>query len=338
MKIAVGTEKGAYQVDSTTGAIVGPSFPGWKVTAFGTTPSGDHLAAVGSNWFGAAIHRSSDWNDWHQIENGPTYGEERPLTQIWTLKTVGDRILAGVADAGLFSSTDDGETWEPFEGLNEHPTRDQWEPGFGGLCAHRILTSEDSIWVAISAVGVFRSDDGGDTWQPKNTGITSVTSAEDAPPPEVGYCVHNLDHDPANPNRIWRQDHAGVFRSYDGGDTWERIEQGLPAGFGFVMRRDHRTGRLFVLPLEADVNRIPVNGQFRAYASDDDGDSWHVSGDGWDPAPTFSTVLRGAVAADGQGTVVLGTTGGSIWLTENSGGSWSRLDPTFPRIGTVALL
>jgi hypothetical protein len=336
MHLAIGTEKGGYIIDGE-GAVSGPLFPGWKVSSFGRTPDGNYLAGLGSNWFGAAVHRSPDLKDWTQIENGPTYGESRPLNQMWTFHTVGDRIWAGVAEAGLFFSDDGGDSWQPVEGLNEHRTRPEWQPGFGGLCAHRILTKGETMWVGISAVGVFRSDDGGETWELKNDGVPAAGVPDDSPRPEVGYCVHNLDHDPDDPQRMWRQDHMGVFRSYDGGDSWERIESGLPAGFGFVMRRDHASGRLFVLPLEADVNRVPIEGRFGAYLSEDGGDSWVPAGTGWPDAPTYTSVLRGAVAADGDGRIALGTTGGKVWLTEDAGDTWRELTPTFPRIEAVAI-
>lgn len=338
MKIAIGTEKGGYLTDTVTGHVTGPHFPGWKVTAFGRSPDGSHLAAVGSNWFGVGVHRSRDWEEWAQDDEPPTYGDRHELSQIWTFATVDEQVYAGVADAGLFTSDDGGRRWSEVDALNRHHTRDEWGPGLGGLCAHRILTDGDTMWVAISAVGIFRSDDGGASWEPKNDGIPAPGLPDDAPRPEVGYCVHNLDHDPARPERMWRQEHTGVFRSLDGGDSWERIETGLPAGFGFVMRRDHASGRLFVVPLESDGNRVPVDGALRAYVSHDDGESWEVAGSGWDEAPTFTAVLRGAVDTDGNGTVAFGTTSGDVWSTTDAGDTWSRLDASFPRIGAVKVL
>ena len=342
MKIAVGTEKGAYVVDDADGAweVSGPLFPGWKVSAFGSAPDGTHLAAVGSNWFGVGIHRSGDFETWEQTEQPPTWAEEteRKMEQVWTFHTVGDRIWAGVAEAGLFTSDDQGVTWSPVDGLNEHRTRDDWHPGFGGLCAHRVKVDGDTQWVAISAVGVFRSDDGGETWEPKNDGVDAVGLPEDAPRPEVGYCVHCLAHDPSNPGRIWRQDHSGIYRTEDGGDKWERIENGLPANFGFVMWRDTESERLLTIPLEADANRVPVDGALRVYRSDDDGDSWSVAGSGWQESPQFTGVLRGAFDGDHLGTFCFGTTGGKLWLTRDNGDRWQELEPSFPRIGVVKLL
>lgn len=342
MKIAVGTEKGAYLLEESAGSwnVTGPMFPGWKVTAFGTAPDGTYLAAVGSNWFGVGIHRSADFMDWDQIDEPPAWPEEtgRKMEQIWTFHTGGDRIWAGVAEAGLFTSDDQGVSWAPVAGLNEHRTRDQWHPGAGGLCAHRVMVDGDTHWVAISAVGVFRSDDGGETWEPRDEGVNTVGLPEDAPRPEVGFCVHCVAHDPNDPTRIWRQDHSGVYRTADGGEKWERIEDGLPASFGFVMWRDDASERLFTIPLEADENRVPVDGLLRVYASDNDGDSWAVAGSGWSEAPQFTGVLRGAFDGDNEGAFCFGTTGGKLWLTADNGGDWTELGPAFPRIAAVKLL
>lgn len=340
MKIAVGTEKGGYVVDPSSQTVIGPLFPGWKVSAFGQAPDGTHLAAVGSNWFGVGIHRSSDFENWEQTDDPPMWPEEaeRKMEQVWTFHTVGDRIWAGVAQAGLFTSDDNGITWQPVDGLNEHRTRGDWQPGFGGLCAHRVMVDGDTQWVSISAVGVFRSDDGGETWEPKNDGIKWVDAPEEAERPEVGYCVHCVAHHSDEPSRIWRQDHSGVYRTTNGGDSWERIEDGLPASFGFMMWRDDASGRLFTLPLEADANRIPVDGELRVYRSDDDGDTWEVSGTGWAAKPQFTGVLRGAFDGDGDGTFCFGTTGGKLWFTADNGESWIELEPAFPRIGAVKIL
>jgi photosystem II stability/assembly factor-like uncharacterized protein len=342
MKIAVGTEKGAYLLDDGSGSwsVQGPMFPGWKVSAFGSATDGTHVAAVGSNWFGIGIHRSDDFTSWEPIDAPPAWPTEteRKMEQVWTFHTAGDRVWAGVSEAGLFTSDDNGVTWSPVDGLNEHRTRDAWEPGFGGLCAHRVEVAGSTVWVAISAVGVFRSDDGGATWNPKDDGIDPVGLPEDAPRPEVGYCVHCIAHHPDEPNRIWRQDHSGVYRTEDGGDKWTRIENGLPASFGFVMWRDDGSGRLFTIPLEADANRVPVDGALRVYRSDDDGDSWAISGQGWSDSPQFTGVLRGAFDGDHQGVFCFGTSGGKLWLTRDNGEIWEELGPGFPRIGAVKLL
>jgi hypothetical protein len=341
-RIAVGTEKGAYllQGSGSSWTVDGPLFPGWKVSAFGQAPDGAHLAAVGSNWFGIGVHRSPDFADWTELESAPSWpeGGGRKMEQVWTFHRDADRLWAGVAEAGLFTSDDGGLTWEPVPSLNEHRTRADWGPGFGGLCAHRVLTAGERIWVAISAVGCFRSDDGGATWEAKNEGIPAVDSADRGDRPEVGYCIHGLAHDPARPDRMWRQDHLGMFRTVDGGDTWVRNEEGLPSGFGFVIWRNPGTGRLLTVPLHSSENRVPVEGRLRVYASDDDGDSWAVAGEGWADSPQFTGVLRGSFDGDDSGLFCFGTTGGKLWLTEDGGDSWRELPPAFPRIGAVRLV
>ncbi|MDH3307408.1 MAG: exo-alpha-sialidase [Acidimicrobiia bacterium] len=341
MTLAIGTEKGGFLLDHTAAGwtVRPPLFPGWKVTAFGRAPSGEYLLAVGSNWFGAAIHRSRDLSTWDQVIAGPSYeGLDRPLTQIWTLATQGTRIYAGVDEAGLFRSDDDGVTWQPVTGLNEHETRPGWVPGLGGLAAHRILTdpgNDDRIWCAISAVGLFRSDNGGETWDTKNHGIRQGLEIEDFD--GIGFCVHSVTLDPDNPDHLWRQEHTGVFRSTDGGDSWEPIEKGLPAVFGMIMTRDHASGRLFVIPLESDERRLPVDGRFGVYRSDDNGDTWMPSGTGWPQEPTYTSVLRGAMTADQTGGIFLGTTGGQVWASADLGETWERLPLVVPRILTVAV-
>lgn len=327
MTVAIGTEKGAYLLGDD-GSVEGPLFAGWKVTAWGRH-EGRTYAALASNWFGASIHRSDDLATWAQVDDGPEYPEGRSLEQIWTIRTVGDRMLAGVAEAGLFSSTD-GDHWSPIESFNEYPGRDEWSPGLGGLATHHILSDGPTIWLGVSAVGVFRSDDGGAGFSRKDDGVTPVV--------EDGHCVHGLALDPARHGLLWRQDHSGVYRTEDGGDHWERCENGLPANFGFPMVRDHASGRLFVVPLESDGNRLPVDGRFAAYRSDDDGDTWERSGIGWADAPQYTTVLRNAATGNGDGTIVLGTTGGSIWRTDDAGDHWWSLPHVFPRILAVELL
>jgi photosystem II stability/assembly factor-like uncharacterized protein len=337
--IAVGTEKGAYLLrsdDRRDWRVEGPHFAGWKATAFGDAPDGTAVATVASNWFGHGVFRSTDLADWQQTDDAPAWPEDgdREMNQVWTLHRDGDRLYAGVDEAGLFTSDDGGVTWQPVDALNEHASRSSWMPGLGGLCAHRVLTAGERIWVAISSVGVFRSDDGGDSFQRKDEGVEAAQSPEDGAQ-AAAYCVHGVVQDPDDPDRIWRQEHLGMFRTTDGGDTWERNEEGLPSRFGFAIDRTHRSGRLFCAPLHSDANRVPVDGAFRVYASDDDGDSWHVAGTGWPEDPTFTGVLRGAITTDQAGGVWVGTTSGDVWGTTDDGETWERLPGTFPRILAV---
>jgi hypothetical protein len=366
--LIVGTEKGGFlcrSEDRSRWTVEGPLFKGWRVTASTRTPSGSTLVATASQVYGPALHASTDLKEWHQIESGPAYpqasdpqppapgvpvgaGFEPKLNQIWTLVAAGKRIYAGVDTAGLFTSDDDGRTWQPVAALNDHETRPNWFPGAGGLCAHSILVRGSRIWVGISAVGVWRSDDGGKTWQPKNRGVRHVI--EDKTYKEIGFCVHGLAADPDDTNTIYRQDHAGFYVTRDGGDTWEAAEDGLPVGvvgmpgqkiraiYGFPIVMDPRTKSLFIFPLESDEYRMPIDGRFRVYRSRDGGSSWEGLGEGLPTTPTYCNVLRGAMAVDGQKPcgVYVGTTGGQLFASANAGDSWRPIPCTLPRILHVA--
>lgn len=339
--LAVGTVKGAFLLRSHRDGgwgVEGPVFPGWEVTAFGRAEDGTVLAGVASGWFGPAVHRSPDLATWEQVADGPAWpeGTGRKLNKIWFFHRDDATLWCGVDDAGIFRSDDHGVSWQSVPGLNEHPTRPGWSPGAGGMCAHHMMTDGDRVWVGISAVGVMRSDDGGATFTRRDEGIVSLAGPEDES--FDGSCVHGLVADPADPSRIWRQDHSGVYRTEDGGDTWQTIEDGLPAAFGFPIARDDASGALFVVPLAADVNRLPVDGRFCAYRSTNGGDSWHQAGSGWPEGPTFTSVLRRAMCTDGRGGVYLGTTGGSVWASHDVGDNWYEVPARFPRIATVAVL
>ncbi|CAN5374807.1 hypothetical protein BH23ACT9_BH23ACT9_36250 [soil metagenome] len=339
--LAVGTLKGGWVLrDDQPGGgwgIESPLFQGWEVTALGQAADGTYLAATGSRWFGCGIHRIPDMVTWTPVEQGPDYAGSGPeMQQIWRFTTGPDaRIWCGVAQAGVFTSDDHGQTWQPLGAFNAHGTREHWQPGAGGMCAHSILLDGQRLWVGASAVGVFRSEDGGASIEPFNDGIEDAVPDG---PPGIGFCVHSIVADPADPDRIWRQDHTGVYRTTDGATTWQRIEEGLPARFGFPIVHDAASGSLFVVPLAADEDRTPVDGRFAAWRSTDGGDSWHRSGTGWPDEPSWTSVLRGAMATDGGGGIFLGTTGGQLWASDDAGDSWRRLPGTYPRIAALAVL
>lgn len=341
--IGVGTRKGAWLArrDGRNWDIEGPFLKGWEIGTFGRAASGRHLLTTSSSWYGAAIHRSPDLAEWTQVVDGPSYGDgsDHKLEAIWTIHGVEGRLFAGVAEAGLFTSDDDGETWHPLSGFNGHPTRPGWQPGFGGLVAHRILHDADDprrMWVAVSAVGVFFTDDGGGSWSLRNQGVGKTAPNDDFE--DIGYCVHCLAADPGDADTIWRQDHNGVFRTTDGGTSWERIENGLPARFGFPLVRDEASGALFVVPQESDQYRLPPDGRLVVYRSLDGGDSWHAAAGGLSEEPTFDGVLRNAMDTDGDGGVFLGTTGGDVWCSFEAGDGWERLPARLPRITSVAVI
>jgi hypothetical protein len=341
--VVVGTLKGAFlfrsNEDRSDWSVEGPLFKGWKVTAFARAEDGEYLAATASDVYGPAIHRSRDLVEWSQIEAGPAWpeGGERKLNQIWTLLPHEDTWWAGVDVAGLFRSTDRGETWQSVEGLNEHPTRAGWFPGAGGLCAHALLVDPKNpsrVWTGISAVGVFRSDDGGAEWRPKNNGVPVIM--EDQENQDIGFCVHALVADPDDADLIYRRDHLGMFRSHNGGDTWERIENGLPSTFGFPLVMDRKTKTLYAFPLESDEYRMPADGRFEVYRSRDGGDSWQPLSNGL-PSPAYMGVLRHAMAVDELDPcgVYVGTTAGTVHASADGGESWTDLPATLPRVLTV---
>ncbi len=194
------------------------------------------------------------------------------------------------------------------------------------------------MWVAVSAVGVFATEDDGASWELRNRGVVAAAPSAGA---DIGYCVHSLVADPAGADTIWRQDHRGVYRTTNAGRDWQRIEEGIPGtGFGFPIARDPATGSLYVIPLESDEYRMPVGGRLQVYRSTDNGDSWHPCRAGLPDYSSYTIVLRDAMDVDGHtpGGIYFGTTSGDVWISIDAGETWRRLPGTFPRITTVKVL
>jgi photosystem II stability/assembly factor-like uncharacterized protein len=343
--VIVGTEKGAFLCRSEDGRqkwdIEGPLFKGWRVTASGRSPSGRYLLATTSQVYGAALHVGADLKTWRQIDKGPAYpqGGDRKLNQIWTFHCGPDRHYAGVDEAGLFVSDDDGESWRPVSGMNDHPSRRAWFPGAGGLCAHVVLTHPDrpaQIWCGISAVGAFRSDDGGHTWEPRNEGVRCMSPDKEFP--GIGYCIHGLAQDPDDPDTLYRQDHSGMYRTRNGGVSWERNEDGLPSWFGFPIAIDPGSRMLFSFPMESDEYRLPVEGRCRVFRSRNKGDSWEALDRGLPDGPYYGSVLRGALTVDRLEPVgvYVGSTSGDVFVSADGGDSWQTLACRLPRVLSVA--
>lgn len=340
----VGTDKGLFILrsnDRQSWTVDGPHFKGWRATASARDPRGRWFVATASQVYGTALHVSDDLEQWTPIDAAPTWGADsgRKLNQVWTFNLHDSRYYAGVDVAGLFASDDRGQTWQPVTGLNEHETRGGWFPGAGGLCAHCVLVDDANpqrVWCGISAVGVFRSDDGGATWTPKNEGVKVVI--EDKHHPDIGYCVHGLAADPHDANTIWRRDHVGMYRSRDAGDHWERIENGLPSWFGFPIALDRNTKDLWIIPLESDEYRLPVDGRLEVYRSRDGGDSWQSTSAGLPREHAYCGVLRGALDVDHLSPcgVTFGTTAGDVYTSADAGESWTRVPVTLPRVFSVA--
>jgi photosystem II stability/assembly factor-like uncharacterized protein len=343
--VIVGTEKGAFVCrsgnDRRRWEVGEPLFKGWRVTASARSATGRYLVATTSQVYGAALHVSTDLDTWQQIEKGPAYpaGGDRKLNQIWTIRCGPSRHFAGVDEAGLFVSDDDGNSWRPVAGLNDHPSRRSWFPGAGGLCAHSVLAHPkrpDQIWCGISAVGVWRSDNGGHSWTPKNEGVRCMAPDKDFP--GIGYCVHGLALDADDPDTIYRQDHSGMYRSRNAGETWEKNEEGLGSWFGFPIAMDVRSGTLYAFPLESDEYRLPIGGKCRVYRSRTKGDSWEPVSAGLPTEPYYGSVLRGAIAVDGldPAGVYVGSTSGDVFASADGGDSWQTLPCRLPRVLSVA--
>lgn len=350
--LLVGTRKGAFVLESTEDrsewAVRGPLLPGWDVANMVLDDRGTPTlyAAVNHFVYGPTIHRSTDLGEtFEQVESGPAVPEasDRELNQIWTI-TPGpaddrDCLYAGVDEAALFVTRDGGDTWSEVPGLANHPTREGWFPGKGGLCCHSICldpTDRDRLWVAISAVGVFRTEDGGEHWTLCNDGL--AVAAPDDEHDHLGSCVHRLVSDPTDPDRLYQQNHVGVYRTTDGADTWQRIDEGLPSSFGFPMElhpRDPET--LYTVPLQSDEYRMAIDGDPAVYRSTDAGDSWERLADGM-PTNAWVTVLRHALAVDDRNPagIYVGTTGGSVYASADAGDTWRTLDVSLPRINSLS--
>lgn len=353
--VLVGTRKGAFLLSSDRERrdwrIEGPLLKGWEVSCMEVDARGDTptiYAGVGHFVYGATIHRSRDLGKtWEQLEARPAYepGSEKKLNRIWSI-TPGrpgeeGTLYAGIDEAGLFRSRDSGETWEPLDGLNRHATREAWSPGAGGLCCHTVLLDPNDsqrLWVGISAVGSFRSDDDGATWELVTDGLP--VAVEDGEHAGVGSCVHKMVLDPEQPDVLYQQNHQGVLRSRNGATSWERIENGLPSQFGFPMVMHPRDGRtLYTIPLESDEYRLPIDGRLAVYRTRDGGDSWTALREGL-PVDSYQGVLRNAMAVDPLDPcgVYFGTTGGQVYASADEGESWREIPCNLPRIASVTAL
>lgn len=350
--LLVGTAKGVFIAESdgdrSDWEVRGPYAKGWKAYSVTADTRGGKpvlWAGLASDVYGPHLQRSDDLGrTWVAVDSGPRFadGGPRKLRQIWALQPgPGDGTLyAGVAEAALFESRDGGATWTLNQGLEQHPTRERWAPGAGGLCLHTVLLDPKNPkrqFVGISAVGMLRSDDGGRSWQVRNEGVKPVALEESPKYPEIGRCLHKMVQDPQNPNHLYQQNHTGVYRTRDAGDHWERIENGLPSNFGFpiVMHpRDSRT--LYVIPQESDEFRLFNDGRVGVYRTRSGGDSWHAVGRGL-PADNYAGVLRDAFGADSLDPAGLyfGTSSGQLFASADEGESWRLLPAQFPRILAV---
>ncbi len=348
--LLIGTVKGVflYHTDEKRSAwkLTGPHLGGWEVFSLcGDSRNGRILAGTEEFMHGPTIRTSEDFGaTWEKVEREPRLakGTKGELKHIWQIvpghPSQPGTWYAGVDDAALFVSRDDGKTWDELTGLTKHPTRPRWVPGFGGLCLHSIVVDPVNprrLWVGISAVGVFRSDDAGETWKLCNEGLPNV-APEFIKDPDMGRCVHKLVLDPARPGRLAMQFHGGVFVSENAGDAWTRISAGLPHDFGFPLAAT-TGGGLFVVPLIGGDNRIVPGGALKVWRSRDLGRTWRALTKGLPQKEHYVGVLRDAMTSDPltPAGIYMGTTGGEIFYSKDDGDSWKKLPASFPRITTL---
>jgi photosystem II stability/assembly factor-like uncharacterized protein len=351
MLLLAGTRKGLFlftSPDRERWKMRGPFLQGKEINHAMSDPrTGRIFATANDAWFGSEIVFSDDLGaTWTSAKRNPAFAadSDQKLERIWHVEpgraSEPGVLYAGVAPAALFRSADGGETWEEVRTLSAHPTRDRWHPGAGGLCLHSIqLDPRDPqrMWVGISAVGVFRTDDGGTTWQTRNRG----TRAEFMPEkyPEFGQCVHKLLLARGDSGSVlFQQNHCGVYRSADAGDTWQEITAGLPSDFGFPLATHPRNpDTAWVLPLQGGEFRCPPEGKLRVWRTRDGGASWTALGVGLPEDNAFCGVLREGMAADDgdPAGVYFGTNTGKLFASRDEGDSWSVIADNLPPISSV---
>lgn len=354
--VLVGTMKGAF-VFRSDGArqkwdAAGPYFPGRSVYAMnfdGRNGRQRLWAAVNSSYWGSFLSSSNDfgktWSDPEAYNIKFPEGSEVALKQIWQIvpghKSEPDTLYCGVEPAALFKSTDAGENWSLVRGLFDHPHRTQWMPGGGGLCLHTVLpdpSNAQRLFVAISTGGVYRTDDGGENWQPRNKGIRAKFLPPDQQYPEWGQCVHKVVSHPSTPNRMFLQHHWGVYRSDDSGDSWQDIGQGLPSDFGFALEIDpHDANTAYIIPIESDEFRCTPEAKLRVYRTRNAGESWEPLTEGLPQHDAFETILRDSMKADTNDPTGLyfGTRNGKLFGSSDGGDSWSSIAEGLPAITCV---
>ena len=362
VRILVGTRKGAF-ILSADGKrdrweVSGPHLPGWEIYHVKGSPvEPDRIyASQSSGWFGQVMQRSDDGGKtWAPVGNQFGYdgvpgthqwydGTPHPweFKRVWHLEpslTDPDLVYAGVEDAALFRSADGGQTWQELPGLRGHGSGPRWQPGAGGLCLHTILldpADPGRIFIAISAAGAFRTDDGGVTWKPINQGLRSEYIPD--PTAEVGHCVHRIAMHRSRPSVLFMQKHWDVMRSDDAGDSWREISGNLPTDFGFPIDvHAHEPDTVYVVPITSDSQHYPPEGKLRVFRSRTGGNQWEPLTRGLPQRDCYVNVLRDAMAVDSLDAcgVYFGTTGGQVYASADSGDSWNAIVRDLPPVLSV---
>jgi photosystem II stability/assembly factor-like uncharacterized protein len=377
IRVLAGTKKGAFILTSDgkrqKWKVNGPHFTGWEIYHMKCSPEDPNriYASQSSGWFGQVIQRSNDGGKtWETPGGGPSMspagmpqgesnkfvyegevgthkwydGTQHPweFKRVWHLEpslTDPDTVYAGVEDAAIFKSTDGGKTWKELAGLRK-AKGNLWQPGAGGMAVHTILQDPGNpkrIYVAISAAGAFRTDDGGQTWKPINRGLKSQFELPD-PDAEVGHCVHRIALHPSRPDVLFMQKHWDVLRTDNAGDQWKEVSGNLPTDFGFPIDvHAHDPETIYVVPIKSDSEHFPPDGKLRVYRSKTGGNEWQALTKGLPQKDCYVNVLRDSMAVDSLEPcgIYFGTTGGQVYASANSGNSWEPIVRDLPPVLSV---
>ena len=356
--------------------VSGPHFAGWEIYHVKGSPVDPNrlFASQTSAWFGQIIQRSDDGGKtWFQpgtpagepttTPDGMPQGESNKFVydgipgshqwydgtqhpwefkRVWHLEpslTDPDTVYAGVEDAALFRTTDGGKSWHELSGLRKHDTGPKWQPGAGGMCLHTILldpSNPQRMYIAISAAGAFRTDDGGKTWRPINRGLHSQYIPD--PNAEVGHCVHRIAMHPARPSTLFMQKHWDVMRTDDAGESWREVSGNLPTDFGFPIDvHSHEPETIYVVPIKSDSEHFPPDGKLRVFRSRAGGNEWETLTKGLPQRNCYVNVLRDAMSVDSLDPcgIYFGTTGGQVYASADAGDSWAPIVRDLPAVLSV---
>jgi photosystem II stability/assembly factor-like uncharacterized protein len=349
-ELLVGTRKGLFVLDGEPGgefAIAARAFEGDPVDYAMREPhSGRLFAAVTSPFWGPRIWYTDDLasGEWHASAGvALPRGGDRALKRIWVIagSDDGSRLWAGGDPGVLFESRDGGATWQLNRALWEHPTRPRWQPDSGGLSVHSIAPwpgDPDRLAIAISAAGVWLTDDGGASWRRGVEGIVAGYLPEQARASAIDLCVHHLERAPRRPERLFMQFHGGVYRSDDAGESWIDIAAGLPSDFGFPVALDPADpDSAYVIPV-ATADRVTPGGRVLVWETRDAGSTWTARGDGLPQRDAYLQILRQAFDRTGEGPgleLYFGATSGEIFGSRDAGRSWSAVASRLPTIASV---
>jgi BNR/Asp-box repeat len=362
VRVLVGTRKGAFILTSDAKRkdweVSGPHFAGWEIYHMKSSPVNPNriYASQSTGWFGQIMQRSDDGGQtWEAVSNEFNYvggttthqwydGTQHPweFKRVWLLEpslTDPETVYAGVEDAALFKSIDGGKSWLELPGLRAAKGH-LWQPGAGGMCLHTIVQDPNNaqrLFVAISAAGAFRSDDGGQTWLPINKGLISPYELPDSAA-EVGHCVHSIAMHPARPDVLFMQKHWDVMRSDNAGDLWHEVSGNLPSDFGFpIAVHAHEPETVYVVPIKSDSEHYPPEGKLRVYRSRNGGNEWEALTNGLPQKDCYVNVLRTSLAVDNLDAcgVYFGTTGGQVYASADAGDSWNAIVRDLPAVVSV---